>query len=149
MSNIIEIKGNIFNSKCQTIVNTVNCVRVMGKGLALEFRYRYPEMFNDYVKKCKANLIKTGELTIWKQSTPWIINFPTKNHWKNPSKIEYITDGLDFFANNYKRWDITSVAFPRLGTTNGKLEWPIVRKVMYESLKNLDLNIEIYEYENV
>ena len=148
MVQIEEITGSIFDSTCQAIINTVNCKGYMGKGLALESRYRFPEMHEKYKKQCEKGEIKTGELTIWKNSTPWIINFPTKDDWKLPSKMEYIEKGLEFFVNNYKEWEITSIAFPRLGTSHGKLNWSFVREVMYQYLEDLDLSkIEIYEFD--
>ena len=89
-------KGNIFNSKCQTVVNTVNCVGVMGKGIAQVYKLRYPSMFEEYKEHCSNKLIKPGILWLYKkqENAPWILNFPTKFHWKYPSKIEWIEDGL-------------------------------------------------------
>ena len=85
---IKEIKGNIFNSKCQALVNTVNCVGVMGKGIALECKLRFPGMFEKYKEFCDTKKIRPGILQLWKNSKPWVLNFPTKMHWKDPSKIE-------------------------------------------------------------
>ena len=92
MSNITIINGNIFNTKAQTIVNTVNCVGVMGKGIALVFKLRYPAMFDIYQDFCKQGLIGIGKLWIYKGDArdPWALNFPTKTHWKLPSEYEYI-----------------------------------------------------------
>ena len=91
---IIENK-NIFDSKCQTIVNTINCVGVMGKGLALEMKNRYPLMFDKYKEYCNNGLIDIGKLWLYKDSDEkWILNFPTKKHWKNNSQYEYIEDGM-------------------------------------------------------
>lgn len=80
------IKGNIFTSNCQTLVNAVNCVGVMGAGIALECRLRYFEMYNRYVALCEENKIEIGLLWIYKSPVKWILNFPTKKHWKYPSK---------------------------------------------------------------
>jgi len=77
MAKIIEIRGNIFESSCQTIVNTVNCVGVMGKGIAFEYRHRFPEMFNSYAGLCERKLLSPGLIHLWTKSTPWILNFPT------------------------------------------------------------------------
>ena len=95
MSNITIINGNIFNTKAQTIVNTVNCVGVMGKGIALVFKLRYPAMFDIYQDFCKQGLIGIGKLWIYKGDArdPWVLNFPTKTHWKLPSEYEYIEKG--------------------------------------------------------
>lgn len=147
MATIIEIQGDIFESKLQTIVNTVNCYGVMGKGIALEFRKRYPDMFEVYKKQCEDKLIKPGILYLYKKSTPWILNFPTKNHWRYPSKLEYIKIGLEKFSKTYEAKKIKSIAFPQLGTHNGGLNWHDVRKIMYEYLLPLDdLEVEIYHY---
>lgn len=96
MNNITFHKGNIFNSQTQTIVNTVNCVGVMGKGIALVFKLRYPEMFDKYKVFCQSKMIGIGKLWLYKseESTQWVLNFPTKFHWKYPSKIEYLEAGL-------------------------------------------------------
>lgn len=140
--------GNIFESSCQTIVNNVNCVGVMGKGIALEYKIRFPEMFKEYSRFCFDNKIKPGTLHLWKKSTPWILNFPTKNHWKYPSKIEYVISGLIKFSECYKDHNITSIAFPELGTGAGGLEWDDVKSFMYKILGPLkNLEIEIYHYD--
>lgn len=83
--------GNIFDTKCSTIVNTINCVGVMGKGIALEFKKRYPEMFIDYVNRCKNREVKTGEpYVFYNENCTKIINFPTKDNWRSPSRLSYI-----------------------------------------------------------
>jgi len=148
MAKIIEIPGNIFESSCQTIVNTVNCVGVMGKGIALEFKYRFPEMYESYVKLCKKRLLKPGFLHLWKKSRPWILNFPTKYYWMLPSKIEYIELGLKKFAQTYSKKGITSIAFPELGTSSGGLKWEDVKKIMCHHLEPLtNLDVEIYHFD--
>jgi len=136
------------NPNIQTIVNTINCVGVMGKGLALECKIRYPEMFEDYRKRCKRNKIKIGEPYLYKDkdSQKWILNFPTKYHWKYPSKIEYIEKGLKYFVENYKKLGIESIAFPRLGSNEGKLNWEKEVKPLIEKYLNNLENIEIYIY---
>ena len=92
------LSGNIFQSKAQTLINAVNCVGVMGKGIALEFRNRFPEMYKDYVGRCERKEVRLGEPYLFKSTTlPQIINFPTKGHWKGFSKIEDIERGFDFF----------------------------------------------------
>jgi|SRR5690554_1108339 len=146
---IKQINGNIFNSKCQTIVNTVNCVGVMGKGIAFVHRLRYPEMFEEYKEHCKNKLIKTGSLWLYnkQENAPWILSFPTKFHWKYPSKIEWIEQGLQKFVDTYEKRGITSIAFPLLGTHNGGLETNKVRKLMVEYLEKCNIDIEIYDYD--
>lgn len=149
MTNIKYIKGNIFTTQCQTLVNTVNCVGVMGAGIALEFKYRYPAMFEKYVSHCKANLIEIGKLWIYDipNSENKVLNFPTKRDWKFPSKYEYLEKGLKRFLETYKEKKITSIAFPMLGALNGGLDPEKVRDLMYGYLSLCDIPVEIYEYD--
>ncbi len=146
---IKHIKGNIFNSKCQTIVNTVNCVGVMGKGIALVYKLRYPNMYAEYKEHCKKKLLRTGSLWLYtkQENAPWILNFPTKFHWKYPSKIEWIEEGLEKFMHTYDKKGITSVAFPLLGTHNGGLDVNEVKKLMNQYLEKCQIDIEIYDYD--
>jgi O-acetyl-ADP-ribose deacetylase (regulator of RNase III) len=146
-SNIQIIKGNIFDSKCQTIVNTINCVGVMGKGLALEFKKRYPDMFLRYREYCSLNLMCIGKLWLYKSNDYWILNFPTKMTWKLPSRYEYIELGLQKFVDTYKERGITSIAFPMLGCSNGKLDEDKVLHIMYNYLSKCDIPIEIYRHK--
>jgi O-acetyl-ADP-ribose deacetylase (regulator of RNase III) len=143
------IKGNIFNTKAQTIVNTVNCVGVMGKGIAEVHKLRNPEMYLEYKEHCKNKLIKPGVLWIYKKNpnSTWILNFPTKFHWKYPSKIEWLESGLKKFVKSYENKGITSIAFPLLGTHNGGLNIEIVRKLMEKYLSLCNIDIEIYDYD--
>ena len=137
-------KGDIFDSKAQVIVNTVNCKGVMGKGLALAFKQRYPAMFPVYQQECKTGKLRIGKPTLYKQSTPWILNFPTKNDWKLPSKLEYLEKGLQYLVSNYKKAGIKSIAFPKLGAQNGKLSWDEVGPLMARYLSPLDIDVYIY-----
>lgn len=148
-SNIKIIKGNIFNSRLDVIVNTVNCVGVMGKGIALVFKLRYPKMFDLYKEYCLSHLIGIGKLWLYKgeEGVPWVLNFPTKFHWKYPSKMEYIEKGLQKFVETYKEKKITSIAFPLLGTNNGGLDKEEVLSLMCTYLRKCDIPIEIYEYD--
>ena len=142
-----ELKGNIFTSKAQVIVNTVNCVGVMGAGLALECRLRYPDMFERYVKICDEGLLEPGKLWLYKDNTPWILNLPTKKHWRYPSKESYLRDGLQKFCDTYKSREIESIAFPLLGADKGGLDKSVSRSILIEYLSDLDIDIEIYEYD--
>src|SRR5947209_897191 len=137
-------KGDIFDSKAQVIVNTVNCKGVMGKGLALAFKQKYPGMFPVYQEECKTGKLRIGRPTLYQQSTPWILNFPTKNDWKLPSKLEYLDKGLEYFVANYKKAGIKSIAFPKLGAQNGKLSWDEVGPLMAKYLSQLDIDVYIY-----
>ncbi len=140
---IVKI-GNIFESNCSTIVNTINCVGVMGKGIALEFKKRYPDMFKDYVQKCDNGEIKPGEPYVFQKGEISILNFPTKDHWRSPSRLSYVEAGLNWFVDNYEKYNIKSIAFPPLGCGNGGLSWDVVGPVMYQKLKDLPIDIEIY-----
>ena len=139
---------SIFDTTSQVIVNTVNCDGVMGRGLALEFKMRFPSMYERYRKTCERGLIHPGTLQLYTETTPWILNFPTKNHWKYPSKLAYIQAGLEKFVETYREKVITSVAFPKLGAASGKLDWNTVRKLMYKYLTPLpNLQVEIYHFD--
>lgn len=144
------IKGDLFSSPAQVLVNTVNTVGVMGRGIALEFKNRYPEMFKIYQKKCENKSIDIGKLFLWKKEEKWVLLFPTKKHWRYPSQIAYIEEGLKKFANIYDKLGIESIAFPRLGCGNGGLDWNEVRPIMEKYLKNLPIHIYIYidKYED-
>lgn len=138
------IEGNIFDSPAQVIVNTVNTVGVMGKGIALEFKKRYPDMFVAYRSACEKHQLTTGKLMLWRAPDHWILMFPTKQNWRNPSKLEYIEQGLLKFVNTYSERNISSIAFPKLGCGNGELDWNIVKPLMEKYLKPLPIDIYIY-----
>lgn len=138
------IQGNIFDSPAQVIVNTVNTVGVMGKGLALSFKQRYPEMFNRYRTACEKKQLTVGKLMLFYEPDHWILLFPTKENWRNPSKLEYLEKGLIKFVNTYADKNITSIAFPKLGCGNGELSWDEVKPLMEKYLKPLPIDIYIY-----
>ena len=140
--------GDIFQCKVQAIVNPVNCVGVMGKGLALSFKHRYPQNFKVYEKACTENRVKTGEMLIYATglSVPqYIINFPTKLHWRDPSRIEYIENGLVGLKNIIVKLNIQSIAIPALGAGLGGLDWNVVKNLIVSSLQDLDTDIIVYE----
>ena len=138
------VRGDIFNSPAQVLVNTVNTVGVMGKGIALSFKKKYPEMFTIYRKSCDKHQLVIGKLMLWYGPDHWILNFPTKEHWRNPSKMEYIEKGLMAFQRKYADYNITSIAFPKLGCGNGELDWEQVKPLMEKYLKELPIDIYIY-----
>lgn len=139
------IKGDLFESKAQTLVNTVNCVGVMGKGLALEFKKRYPGMYQDYVKRCKREQVKLGEPYLFRGlDLPQILNFPTKGHWRSVSRLEDIIHGLDYLEKHYKGWGVTSLAVPSLGCQQGQLDWRAVLPVLYRYLSRFDISVKLY-----
>ena len=143
------IKGNIFTTKHRYIVNTINCVGVMGAGIALECRLRYPEMFKAYVDLCAKGQIDIGLLWIFKAQDRNILNFPTKKHWKNPSKIDYLHAGLEKFLLTYQSKNIESIAFPLLGADKGGIPQEASLEIMLSYLNQADINIEIYQYDPV
>jgi O-acetyl-ADP-ribose deacetylase (regulator of RNase III) len=137
--------GDILKSKAQTLVNTVNCVGVMGKGIALEFKERFPDMFNDYMERCNRNEVRLGKPYLYKRLIlPWTLNFPTKGHWRSVSRIEDIVKGLKYLLQHYKEWGITSLAVPPLGCGQGQLEWKIVGPTLYRYLNQLEIPVELY-----
>ncbi len=145
------INGNIFASERQTLVNAVNCVGVMGAGIALEFKLRYPAMFLRYESLCRQGRMEIGKLWLYKpdpgSDQPWVLNFPTKSHWRLPSKVEYLRLGLSNFVGTYRRRGIDSVAFPLLGSQNGGLAEAGVLDLMCEALQQCDIPIDIYRYD--
>jgi O-acetyl-ADP-ribose deacetylase (regulator of RNase III)/uncharacterized protein YwgA len=137
--------GDILQSKAQTLINTVNCVGVMGKGIALEFKKRFPEMFKDYVERCERKEIKPGAPYLYKTLLPpQIVNFPTKDHWKSVSRIADIERGLQVLLSRYKEWGVTSLAIPALGCGNGQLEWKAVGPLIYRYASQMDVPVELY-----
>ncbi len=137
--------GDILKSKAQTLVNTVNCVGIMGKGIALEFRNQFPEMFKDYAQRCERNEVRIGQPYMYKSLFgQQIVNFTTKEHWKSLSKVSDIGRGLDYLLAHYKEWGITSIAIPPLGCGNGQLEWEVVGPLIYNRAKQMDIPVEIY-----
>lgn len=137
--------GNILESKAQTLVNTVNCVGVMGKGIALEFKKRFPDMFDDYTAQYKRDELRPGVPYLYKTLfPPQIINFPTKNHWRAASRIEDIERGVRIIAEKCREWDVSSLAVPPLGCGNGQLLWTSVGPLIFRYLKNLQISVELY-----
>lgn len=139
-------RTNILESTAQTLVNTVNCVGAMGKGLAHDFKELYPEMFEGYKKICDKDLLKPGKLWIWPAADHLILNFPTKIHWRNPSKIEWVEQGLAKFVSVYKKLGVREISFPRLGCGNGGLDWNDVRPLMERYLSELPIPVYIHDF---
>jgi len=141
------LQGNLFDSKAQTLVNTVNCEGIMGKGIALEFKKRFPEMFQDYVKRCEHGEVRLGKPYLYRHKElfqPWIINFPTKDTWRSVTKLSDIIAGLEYLLKNYKNWGITSIAVPPLGCGLGQLEWKVVGPTLYRYLNRMDIPVELF-----
>jgi len=147
MPNPKNITGNIFASKAQTLVNTINCVGAMGAGIALEYRLRYPKMYERYTNLCNRKMIKIGSLWLWKAEDRWILNFPTKLHWRDPSKEEYLHAGLKKFMDTYAEKGVESIAFPLLGAQNGGIDGEVSQSIMESYLSKCDIPAEIYHFE--
>ncbi|MCK9914717.1 macro domain-containing protein [Microbacteriaceae bacterium K1510] len=133
-------------SSAQTLVNTVNCVGVMGKGVAREFKERDPQMFASYKHICDKKLLAPGKLWLWRGADYWTLNFPTKIHWRNPSKLEWIEAGLQKFVDAHEGQGIREISFPRLGCGNGGLDWNDVRPLMERYLAQLKIEVYIHDY---
>ncbi len=138
-------EGNIFESSAQVITNPINCVGVMGKGLALQFKQKYPQMFADYKARCAKREVKLGEPYLWDDEYVQILNFPTKDQWQQKSKLSYIEDGLKFIAENYTLLGIHSLALPPLGCGLGGLSWDEVQPLIEKYLGPL-ADLEVYVY---
>lgn len=137
--------GDLFTSRAQTLVNTVNTVGVMGKGIALEFKKRFPDMYQDYKKRCEAGEVRLGRPYLYRRVVPpWILNFPTKDNWRSVARLQDITDGMNYLEAHYKEWEIESLAVPPLGCGQGQLEWRVVGPTLYRHLSRLDILVELY-----
>lgn len=145
---ILDANGNLFDGPAEGLVNTVNTVGVMGKGIALQFKRRYPENFKVYQAACKAQTLVPGViLDVWDQDAfgkKCILNFPTKRHWRNPSKYEYIEAGLPALREAILRNGLTSVAIPPLGCGNGGLDWGVVRPMIVDALGDLATDVYLF-----
>ncbi len=140
------VRGDIWTSPARVLVNTVNTVGVMGRGIALTFKQIYPDMFKQYQQMCERKELRIGTLWLYRTPHKGILNFPTKEDWRQPSKAEYIEAGLKKFVSVYSTLGITSIAFPKLGCGNGGLDWErIVKPMMLHHLKDLPIDIFLYE----
>lgn len=147
------VTGNLLTATDEALVNTVNTVGVMGKGIALQFKETYPNNFHIYKQACKEGTLVPGKLLITKEATldtapKIIINFPTKKDWKHPSKYEYIEAGLKELVKVIDEHQIKSIAIPPLGCGNGGLDWTEVKTLMEKYLGQLDVDIHIYQPNN-
>ena len=144
------VKGNMMEAPVQALVNTVNTVGVMGKGIALQFKEIFPQNFKVYLKACRDKSLQTGMLLTYREQTfdgeKIIINFPTKTEWYQKSKYEYIETGLIALVDVIKSENVESIAIPPLGCGNGGLKWDIVRPMLEKYLAPLE-NVNIFIYE--
>lgn len=141
---ITYLTGDVLFSKCQTLVNPINCKGAMGKGLALRFKKRFPGMYEKYKDYCNRGLISPGKLWLYKGKENWVLNFPTKDDWRNPSKEEYIISGLEKFLQTYEDKGIKSIAFPLLGTGEGGLDRTTIVQLLDNYLSRCEIPVEVY-----
>jgi uncharacterized protein YwgA len=117
----------------------------MGKGIALEFKRRFPDMYDDYVPRCQAGEVRLGRPYLFRRaSIPWILNFPTKDHWRSVARLDSIVAGLRYLKRHYRGWGITSLAVPPLGCGQGQLEWRVVGPTLVRFLRELEIPIDLY-----
>jgi O-acetyl-ADP-ribose deacetylase (regulator of RNase III) len=142
--------GDIFESNAHALVNTVNTIGVMGKGIALQFKKAFPNNYKAYAQACKNGEVTIGKLFVFTDSNiqlkdKIIINFPTKNNWRKPSEYSYIESGLDDLIRIIEEKNIKSIAIPPLGAGNGGLDWHIVKKIINKKLGSIEAEIIVYE----
>lgn len=151
-------QGNLLEARAEALVNTVNTVGVMGKGIALMFKERFARNFDLYAAACKAKQVKVGQMFVTEtgelDGPRWIINFPTKDHWRGNSRLEWVEAGLEDLKRVLLERQIRSVAIPPLGAGNGGLDWPTVKARIASALADLDdVEVTVYEptdrYQNV
>ena len=141
------VTGDLLSSSSECLINTVNCDGYMGKGIAYQFKMQFPENNISYVKACKAKELQVGKLHVFAERGKVIINFPTKNHWRNPSKMEYILLGLEALVKILPTLGVKSIAIPPLGSGNGGLIWGEVKPIILQFLEPIADKYDIYIYE--
>jgi O-acetyl-ADP-ribose deacetylase (regulator of RNase III) len=143
------VTGNLLEADTEALVNTVNTEGVMGKGIALQFKRKYPEMFEAYQQACKEGQVQPGRMHVYERremiNPRYIINFPTKRHWRSPSRIEDIKAGLSALVEEIRKRSIKSIALPPLGCGNGGLHWSEVLPAIRIALADLtDVRLLVY-----
>lgn len=150
---IVLAKGDLLAADVDALVNTVNCVGVMGKGIALQFKRRFPAVFKAYEEACKRGEVVIGRMHVVPTEQiagpKYVVNFPTKQHWRSPSKLEYIDDGLDDLVRVVRELGIRSIAIPPLGAGNGGLKWETVEPHLHRAFADLpEVTAHIYAPSN-
>ena len=144
---ITYVTISLFDSPAQTLVNTVNTVGAMGKGIAAAFKRLYPDMYTQYRRLCQEGKLTIGTLHIYRTANKIIVNFPTKEHWRRPSRVEYIETGLKKFVEHYGDYGISSVSFPQLGCGHGELDWETeVQPLVERYLRRLPIPVFVHIY---
>lgn len=141
------VTGNIFDSGADCLINTVNCEGFMGKGIAYQFKMRFPQNNLDYVKACKSGKLRIGTIHYFREEGVWVVNFPTKNKWREKSKIDYIEKGLDQLAKFIAEYKPQIIAIPPLGCGNGGLDWKVVKSIIVEKLQSIGNEYTFLVYE--
>jgi O-acetyl-ADP-ribose deacetylase (regulator of RNase III) len=143
-------QGDLFQDRAQALVNPVNCVGIMGKGIALQFKEKFPDNFREYAQACRRKRVQPGRMFVFNTYRPevhrYIINFPTKRHWRDSSRIEDIKAGTLALAGEIRDRRIESVAIPALGSGLGGLDWDRIRPILESGLRGLE-NVRITVYE--
>ncbi|MBI5365171.1 MAG: macro domain-containing protein [Planctomycetes bacterium] len=144
------VQGNLLESHAEAVVNTVNEVGVMGKGLALQVRDAFPESSGEYIRACKRGDVRVGRMFVTRSSAlvgpTWIIHFPTKKHWRDPSQLAWVCDGLDDLVRVVRELGIRSIAIPPLGCGNGGLDWTDVRREIERAFAPfVDVEVQAHE----
>lgn len=152
MAEFLDRTGNIFLTAADTLTITVNCEGVMGAGIALEARLRWPTMFEEYASRCERGDLRPGQLMLWDPVDPAtahrVLCFPTKDRWRAPSRIEYVRQGLEALVGVHQEAGIARIAMPHLGCSHGGLRWDEVRPVVLDVLAPCEeLTVEMWEFD--
>ncbi len=146
---ITYVHGDLLQADVDALVNAVNCVGVMGKGIALVFKNRFPANYRAYASACQQDQVRTGTMFVTRQDVligpRWIVNFPTKRDWRDPSQLAWIVSGLQDLRRFLLEEQVASVAIPALGAGNGGLDWPAVRAEIEVALGDLDVDVRVFE----
>ena len=141
------VTGNLLESEAEVLVNTVNCEGYMGKGIAYQFKLAFPENNKSYVNACNNGTLKIGTIHHFIENGKTVVNFPTKDKWREKSKMEYIDRGLDALVAFIIKYNVSSLAIPPLGSGNGGLIWADVKKMIELKLGEISKEVDIYVYE--
>ena len=146
---IAYLRGNLLEDDAQALVNTVNTVGVMGKGIALQFKQRFPPNFAAYAQACQLGQVQTGRMFVTEPGElagpRWLVNFPTKQHWRDPSRMAWVMEGLQDLRSFLVINAVQSIALPALGAGLGGLPWPAVREHIEAALGDLPVDVRVYE----
>lgn len=141
------VTGDLFESGADCLVNPVNCEGVMGKGAAYQFKVRFPQNYKDYVRACKSGELRIGTIHFYQEDGIWIVNFPTKDRWRQKSKMDYIEKGLDELVKFIIAYRPDKIAIPALGCGNGGLDWNVVKDIVCEKLSSVEMECDFLIYE--